>query len=105
MNPAPTIAKTNEQDGPFQTGASMAVDGKTTAQGNRPETIADRKQNRFQGSTKQPLRKGNKRKFYDAPENHPTIPKSKYSPVTQEIDAVPISGGGQVNVAGLNKNV
>ena len=91
MNPAPTNARNTSQDDAFSKGAQMAVEGGTAAAGNRPQTIASRKEMDFNGSTLNPLRKGVRRKFLDHPENHPSIPKSNLSEFTQET-ITPTSG-------------
>ncbi len=86
-NPGPTQATEYVKDktAPFSRGAGMSVDNGSQASGNRPETIASRKENGFKGDL-QPIRKGIRYKFIDSPANHPAIPKSSFSAVTQEID-------------------
>jgi len=93
MNPAPTNATTHIADGEFAKGAAMGVNNGTDASGNRPATIVSRRDyQNFRGSD-QPIYKGAKRKFFDAAENHPMIPKSGQTDFTRETEAVPAQSG------------
>ena len=109
MNKPPPTAATayidgDEQTG-FQRGAKMAVDGGVQASGNRPEPIAERKEETYMGKD-QPIYKGRRYKFFDAAENHPSIPKSAQTQFSREAIPAPAeSGGDQSKVAGLNKNI
>jgi hypothetical protein len=110
MNPAPTKAKVTDQDAAFAMGARKSVNGATsgTGAGNTPATIADRKDtDGFNGSNLQPIRKGTRYKFIDAPENHPRIPKSSQKEFTQETEAIPTAqSGNTAQIPGIqNKSI